>query len=457
MSYRSTSYWFDSIGFEPEARAPLPGDRDVDVVILGAGFSGLWTAYYLSIADPGCQIAVIERDIAGFGASGRNGGWCWPEVAGMHVYHEEDPEGAGRLRKAIVATVYEVGEVCVREGIEADYKRVGGIGIAADELQAAHAREGLAEERAFGVGEDELYWLEPNELRKRIRVAATAGGTFQKHVAAVNPAKLVRGLADAVERRGVKIYEQTEVTGVEPGRVQTSHGTVRASRIVMAMNAYKVKLSSHKRDVIPVYENMCATEPFSDEIWEEIGLVPRGLFSDRRRLFTYAQRTADNRIAIGGRTPRFNYGSGIDPSLDQSARTQRELASALRDMFPQLGDFKITHRWGGPIAMARDFATRIYVDPKTGIGGVGCFMGEGVAASNLAGRTLCDILLERQSELTSLPWVGKPSPRWEPEPLRWLGVNLGIALNRVADSYEEHTHRPARLLDQMMERLGLGW
>jgi glycine/D-amino acid oxidase-like deaminating enzyme len=359
------------------------------------------------------------------------------------------------LREAIVATVYEVGEVCEQEGIAADYKRVGGIGIAVDELQAVHAREELAEAHALGFSEDDHYWLEPDELRKRIRVAATVGGTFQKHVAAVNPAKLARGLADAVEKRGVKIYEQTAVTGVEPGRVQTSHGTVRASRIVMAMNAYKVKLSSHKRDIIPVYENMCATEPFSDEVWEEIGLVPRGLFADRRRLFTYAQRTADNRIAIGGRTPRFHYGSGIDPSLDQSARTQRELANALRSMFPQLGDFEITHRWGGPIAVARDMATRIRMDAKTGIGGVGCFMGEGVAASNLAGRTLSDILLERQSELTSLPWVGKTSPRWEPEPLRWLGVNLGIALNRVADSYEDRTHRSAHLLDQMMDRLGV--
>jgi glycine/D-amino acid oxidase-like deaminating enzyme len=373
----------------------------------------------------------------------------------MESFLQEDPEGAGRLREAIVATVYGVGEVCEQEGIEADYKLVGGIGIAVDELQAKFAREGIAEARAFGFSEEDHYWLEPDELRKRIRVAAAVGGTFQNHVAAVNPAKLARGLAEVVERRGVKIYEQTTVTGVEPGRVQTSHGTVRAARIVMAMNAFKVKLSTHKRDIIPMYENMCATEPFSDEVWDEIGLVPRGLFADRRRLFTYAQRTADNRIAIGGRTPRFHYGSGIGPSLDQNARTQRELANALRSMFPQLGDFKITHHWGGPIAIARDMATRICMDPKTGIGGVGGFMGEGVAASNLAGRTLCDILLERESELTSLPWVGKPSPRWEPEPLRWLGVNLGIVLHRVADSFERRTHRSAGLLDHMIERLGM--
>jgi len=222
----------------------------------------------------------------------------------------------------------------------------------------------------------------------------------------------------------------------------------------MAMNAYKAELSSHKRDIIPVYENMIATEPFSDEVWDEIGLIPRGLFADRRRVFTYAQRTADNRIAIGGRTPRFHYGSRVDPGFDQSARAQRELTNALRDMFPQLGDFKVTHHWGGPIAMARDLATRICMDPKTGIGGVGGFMGEGVAATNLAGRTLCDILLERESELTSLPWVGKPSPRWEPEPLRWLGVNLGIVLHNAADSYEERTQRPARFLENMIDRLG---
>ncbi|MGI9271331.1 MAG: NAD(P)/FAD-dependent oxidoreductase [Woeseiaceae bacterium] len=275
----------------------------------------------MSIADPGCKIAVIERDIAGYGASGRNGGWCWPEVAGMHTYHAEDPDGAGRLREAVVATVYRVGEVCEQEGIEADYKLVGGIGIAVDELQARLAREGIAEARAFGFSEEDHYWLPPDELRKRIRVADAVGGTFQNHVAAVNPAKLARGLAEAVERRGVKVYEQTTVTGVEPGRVQTSHGAVRASRIVLAMNAYKAKLSSHKRDIIPVYENMIATEPFSDEVWDEIGLIPRGLFADRRRVFTYAQRTADNRIAIGGRTPRFHYGSRVDPSLDQSAHS----------------------------------------------------------------------------------------------------------------------------------------
>ena len=455
MNYRSTSFWFDAIGAEPEPRSSLPGDLDVDVVILGAGFSGLWTAYYLAIADPSCRIAVIERDIAGFGASGRNGGWCWPALEGLEQLHEKDPEGGDRLREAIVASVYEVGSVCEKEGIAADYHRGGGLMIAADEFQAERAREGVAEAHAVGYAEDDVQWLEPDEVWQHIRVASNFGGVFQKHIAAVNPAKLARGLADAAERRGVAIYEQTTVTGVEPGRVQTSHGTVRAPRIVMALNAFKVRVPGWKRDVIPVYEHMIATEPFSDGLWDEIGLAPRGLFGDGRRLFTYAQRTADNRIAIGGRTPHYHFGSGVDPRFDRSSSVERELVEALRSKLPQLGNFKVTHRWGGVIAVPRDMTCRASYDPKTGIAGIGGFVGEGVAATNLAGQTLCDLLLHRETEMTSLPWVGKRSPRWEPEPFRWLGVNTGMGLLRAADSIESRTGRRMRFIDRMMD--GLGW
>jgi glycine/D-amino acid oxidase-like deaminating enzyme len=454
MSYRSTSFWFDAIGTEPEPRPPLPGDLDVDVVILGAGFSGLWTAYYLAIADPSCRIAVIERDIAGFGASGRNGGWCWPAVQGLEQLHEKDPEGGDRLREAVVASVYEVGNVCEKEDIAADYHRGGGLMIAVDELQAARAREDVAEARAVGYAEDDVQWLEPDEVRQRIRVAANCGGVFQKNIAAVNPAKLARGLADAAERRGVTIYEQTTVTGVEPGRVQTSHGTVRAPRIVMALNAFKVRLPGYKRDVIPVYEHMFATEPFPDQLWDEIGLAPRGLFGDGRRMFTYAQRTADNRIAIGGRSPRYHFGSGIDPRFDRNPSVERELVEALRAMLPQLGNFKVTHRWGGVIAVPRDMISKASFDPKTGIAGIGGFVGEGVAATNLAGRTLCDLLLQRETEISTLPWVGKRSPCWEPEPFRWLGVNAGMGFLRAADYVESRTGRSAQLLDRMMDALG---
>ncbi len=455
MEYRPTSFWFDTLGSEPEARPPLPGDVDVDVVILGAGFTGLWTAYYLAIADPSCRIAVIERDIAGFGASGRNGGWCSAMLEGMEELYHRDAEGGTRLRETLIATVSEVGEVCRKESIEADYHLGGGLIVASDEPQAALARAGLAGERAIGWTEEDLRWLEPDEVRKHLRVSSTAGGLFQRHVAAVNPAKLARGLAETVERRGAAIYEQTAVTGVEPGRVQTTHGVVHAPRIVIALNAYVTQLPGHKRDVLPLYNHMFATEPFSDELWNEIGLAPRGLFGDHTRLFTYAQRTADNRIAIGGRVTRYHYGSGIGPRFDRDPSAEGKIAQSLRAMLPQLGDFKITHSWGGVLAIARNMCSSVTYNPKTGIARVCSYSGEGVCASNMGGRTLRDLVLERETELTSLPWVGELPPRWEPEPFRWLGVNAGIGLCRSADALEARTGRRARLHDRVLTRLGM--
>jgi glycine/D-amino acid oxidase-like deaminating enzyme len=455
MEYRSTSYWFDTLGSEPKLRPSVPGDIDVDVVILGAGFTGLWTAYYLAIADPSLQIAVIERDIAGFGASGRNGGWCSAMLEGMDELYERDPQGGARLRETLIASVSEIGNVCRKEEIEADYHLGGGLIVATDEPQAIMAREGLEDERAMGWTEDDIRWLEPDEVKTRLRAASIVGAIFQKHVAAINPAKLVRGLADVVERRGVTIYEQTAVTGVAPGQVQTSHGVVRARRIVMALNAYSAEIPGHKRDFIPIYNHMFATEPFSDALWDEIGLQKRGLFGDHSRLFTYAQRTADNRIAIGGRMTRYHFGSGINPRFDHDPSVVGKISQALREMLPQLGDFKITHDWGGVLAIPRNMITMTSFDPKTGIASAGGYTGEGVCATNMAGRTLRDLILERDTELTALPWVGPPSRRWEPEPIRWLGVNAGISLCRSADYFERVTGRPARTIDRIMNKLGM--
>jgi glycine/D-amino acid oxidase-like deaminating enzyme len=455
MAYRSTSYWFDSLGAEPEVRPSLPGDLDVDVAILGAGYTGLWTAYYLAIADPGCRIAVIEGEIAGFGASGRNGGWCSAMLEGLDEICEEDPEGGAKLREALIASVSEIGDICLKEGIEAEYHLGGGLMVAVDEIQAVRGREDVASDHALGWTEDDIRWLEPEEVQQRMRVPSDFGASFQKHVAAVNPAKLVRGLAETVERHGVTIYEKTRVTEVAPGKVQTSHGTVRAPRIVIALNGYKGNLPGHKRDMVPIYSHMVATEPFSEQLWDEIGLIPRGLFGDLSRLFTYAQRTADNRIAIGGRAPLYHWGSGVDPRFDRNAAVEEHLVQALRSMLPQLGDFKITHRWGGTVGINRDMVTRTSFDPVSGIASVGGFSGEGVAASNMAGQTFRDLLLGLDTELTALPWVGAPSPRWEPEPIRWLGVKTGIGLNRFADYLETRTGRRAKLIERLMEGLGM--
>jgi glycine/D-amino acid oxidase-like deaminating enzyme len=441
MSYRSISYWFDSLGAEPVLRPPLPGDCDVDVAIVGGGFTALWTAYYLMRADPSCRVAVIERETAGFGASGRNGGWCVALIHGLEHFSASDPQRGAALREAIKASVDEVGAVCKAEGIEADFHKGGGLTLATNAQQAERLREGLESARKIGWTQEDIRWLDAGEVATRIRIASNCGGTFNANTAAVNPAKLARGVADAAERRGASIYEQTTALEVEPGRVRTSHGTVRAPRIVMALDAHITKLPGRRRNALPTYEHMIATEPLSEQIWQEIGLAERGLFGDASRLFTYAQRTADNRIAIGGRNIDYRYGSTIEARFEKSPHVEQLLVDALREMLPQLGEFAITHRWGGVLGLPRDLISSISLDEKTGIAGVGSYAGEGVCPSNLAGRTLADFALGRKTPLTELPWVGHRSPQWEPEPLRWLGVRAGLALNASSDRAETRGRR----------------
>jgi glycine/D-amino acid oxidase-like deaminating enzyme len=454
MSYRSVSYWFDSLGAEPEPRPPLPGDLEVDVAIVGGGFTGLWTAYYLAIADPSCRVAVIERDTVGFGAAGRNGGWCMGVVQGLRHYFERDPQGGAALRDAIFAAVDEVGAVCKSEAIDADFHKGGGLTVATDEAQAERLRESLQAQRELGVTEADARWLEPDELVAHMRVARSCGGAFMAHCAAVNPAKLARGVADAAERRGAAIYEQTQALAVEPGRVRTSRGLVRARRVVVALEAYAAQLAGYERSILPVYNHMIATEPLPARVWDEIGLVEHGLFGDASRYLVYAQRTADDRIAIGGRSVGYHYGSAIAPRFDRDERVEQKVVDALHEMLPQVRDFTITHRWGGIFGFPRDLVSSVSLDTATGIAVGGSYGGDGVCASNLTGRTLCDLILERETPLVKLPWVGHRAPRWEPEPLRWLGVSAALGLNASADAAERRSGRRPRIRERLLRALG---
>jgi glycine/D-amino acid oxidase-like deaminating enzyme len=414
----------------------------------------LWTAYYLMLADPSCRVAVIERETAGFGASGRNGGWCVAMLHGLEEFFESDPQRGAAMREAIKASVDEVGAVCKTEGIEADFHKGGGLALATNAQQAERLRADLEYGRKIGWTEEDIYWLDPEEVTARIRISSPCGGIFNTNTAAVNPAKLARGVADAAERRGASIYEQTTALAVEPGRVRTSHGTVRAPRIVMALDAHVTRLAGCRRNALPFYEHMIATEPLSDKVWEEIGLAERGLFGDASRLFTYAQRTADNRIAIGGRHIGYNYGSAIGARFERNPRVEQLLIDSLREMLPQLGEFAVTHRWGGVLGMPRDLIASIAIDEKTGIAGVGSYTGEGVCPSNLAGRTLCDFALGRKTPLIELPWVGHRSPQWEPEPLRWLGVQTALALNASTDRADKQG-RNYPIRQRLLRAMGL--
>ena len=446
--------WSDTLGryADSPARPPLGGDADADVAIVGAGFTGLWTAYYLTRADPTLKVVVLEREHAGFGASGRNGGWCsalfpssWEKLA---RFPGASRESAGALAQAMRSSVTEVGEVCAREGIEADFARGGTIVLARGSAQVARAR---AEVDGAGEWGGDLRWLDVEETRQRLDATGVLGSTVTGECAALHPGKLVHALADVVSRRAV-IHEHTTVRSIDAGRVVTEQGVVRACTVVRATEGYTPSLQGLQRRIAPVYSLVIATEPLPDEVWQRIGLRQRETFSDHRHLIIYGQRTADGRLVFGGRGAPYHFGSRIRAGFDSNEKVFASLYATLVEMFPVLAGTRITHAWGGPLGVPRDWCASVGLEG--GVGWAGGYVGDGVSTTNLAGRTLTDLILGRDTELTSLPWVNHRSPSWEPEPLRWIGANLGLRLMTFADHEERLTGRPSLAARVMGPLLG---
>lgn len=404
---------------------------------MGGGLTGLWTAWYLLERDPALRIVVLEKEIAGFGASGRNGGWCsalFPRSTGsLERRYGRDPAIA--MRRAMIATIDEVRRAADAAGIGADFRRAGTLAFARSAVQRRAALAEIAEAREYGV--DELEWREGDG----IGAADALGAAFDPNCASVHPARLVRGLATALERRGVRILEGTEVVAVEPGRVRTARGLVTADRVVMALEGYTAAFPGTRRRILPLYSLMIATEPLPAAFWDEAGIAPGQTFTDYRHLLVYGQRTADDRFAFGGRGARYHWGSAIRPEYDRVPRVFEHLRRALVDLFPGAADAAVTHRWGGPLGVPRDWHASVSYDPVTRVGRAGGYVGDGLSTTNLAGRTLADLLTGADTELTRLPWVGHRSPSWEPEPLRFLGANAGMLAMSAADSEERLTGR----------------
>ncbi len=438
--------WLDTYPGSLDPRPPLEGDADTDVAIVGGGFTGLWTAYYLRQLDPALRVTVIERDICGFGASGRNGGWVIGELAaGINKYAAlSDLPASLRLARAIFDSVDEIGRVTSAEGIECGYHKGGVIRWARNAPQAARQAAQVAHEHKLGLNTDEIRLLSAEEAREHGRATGVLSGIFYAPCAAVDPARLVRGLAQAVERHGAKIYEQTAAVAIEPGRVLTDRGTVRAEVVVRATEAYTRDLRSRRRQLLPVYSLMIGTEPLPQSTFDEIGLADRPTFADDRYMVIYGQRTADNRIAFGGRGVPYLYGSRISPTIEQHHRSHERIHATLVDLFPALSEAQVTHRWGGVLGVTRNWTPFVHFDRAAGTAGAGGYVGEGVAPSNLAGRTLADLICGADSERVDLPWVGVRHRRWEPEPLRWLGVRTSRWIMAGADMYEYRTNRQAR-------------
>jgi glycine/D-amino acid oxidase-like deaminating enzyme len=458
------SLWWDTL--PPDLAAPLdtseghgasveaPVDASVDVAIVGAGYTGLWTAYYLQAVDPLLRIAIVEAEQAGFGASGRNGGWAsalFP-VSLAALARASSREAAIRQHRAMIDALDELDRVRQAEGWAIDWKRGGTVVAARTPVQLQTLTSEVADARSWGFGEADIRLLTARETQDRVKATDVLGGTYTPHCASIHPARLVRSLARTVIHRGARLHEHTRATSIEPGIVRTTRGDVRAPVVVRATEGYTRTLAGMTRDIAPVYSLMLATAPLPSSVWHEIGLAERETFSDARHLIIYGQRTADGRLAFGGRGAPYHFASRIRPDQDRDREVHAQLWRTLVDLFPVLAGHEVDYAWGGPLGIARDWWASCGFDRASGMAWAGGYVGDGVTTSNLAGRTLADLITGRDTELTRLPWVGHRSRLWEPEPFRWIGANLALRAMSGADTAEDRTGRPSRRV-RLMSRL----
>lgn len=441
------SLWLDTLNEPIHRRPSLESDISVDVAIVGGGFSGLWTAYYLLNYKPDIKVLVIESEYCGFGASGRNGGWCEGALAGSAEKYAKKSSisEAKRLEAEMFDAVDEVGRVVAKENINCGFIKSGFIKVARNQPQAKRQIDQIKSARINGYGEDVIRLLNREETITQLNASKVVSGIFFTPSATIDPARLVRGLAKTVENLGGEIVESTRAIKIDQNKVLTDRGLVKAEVIVQATEAYTRNLKGHKLDLLPVYSRMIATEPLNEKLIAEIGLANRPTFADERYIVIYGQLTEDNRIAFGAQgTPPYLYGSKIKENIEVNDKSQESIHKTLIDLLPILRDSKITHHWGGVLAIPRNWLPGLHFDSRTGLGVLGGYVGEGVAAANLAGRTMSELILEHDTDRVTLPWVGAVSRRWEPEPLRWLGVRTSRRLMGSADLSETRSNKTSK-------------
>ncbi|QIK63089.1 FAD-dependent oxidoreductase [Leucobacter viscericola] len=431
----NVSHWWEEIG-APDPRPELPGNLTADVAIVGAGYTGLWTAYYLKQAKPELRVVVIEQRHVGYGASGRNGGWLTNAITGGREQYVKTHgrDAAERFQRAMNETVEEVIRVAKAEGIDADIKKGGEFNVAYTPAQEARIRAFAASEQSWQYTDLEL--LEAPEAQAKINVANTRAAVWHPHSARIQPAKLARGLAEACERLGVEIYERTRAVEISPHLVRTTHGTVSAEYIVRATEGFTANLKGLHRLWLPMNSSLIATEPLPASVWDELHWNKGEVLGDFAHVYMYAQRTADDRIAIGGRGVPYKYGSRTDTDGQTPEVTVDILSEILHRFFPATRGAAIDHVWSGVLGVPRDWAATVGLDRSTGLAWGGGYVGTGVTSTNLAGRTITDLILGNNSEIASLPWVNHRVRKWEPEPLRWIATKGLYAAYGIADHSE---------------------
>ncbi len=446
---RALPLWQEGARFDASSRrSAVDGVVESDVVIVGGGYTGLWTAFYLKQLAPQLSVSIVESQFVGFGGSGRNGGWCsaFLPMSPSEMSAEHGSQAMRFLQDQMFATVDEIARVAQSNNIDCDFHKGGTITSASDPAHVERLHHYIDDWHAAGFSDLDMTWESADQISQRIRVSSTLGGMYSPHCAVVNPWKLVTGLARTIENLGVVIFEDSRAITIEPRRVVMERGEVRAKWVVNALESFTSQLPAGKRKIVPLYSLMVATEPLSNSVWHSLGWNHRETFADGRNMVTYAQRTADGRIAFGGRGAPYHFGSSISDRYDRNKTIHGRLEKTVREIFPQVADAQFTHHWGGPVGAPRDWHAFANVDSTTGLCAGGGYVGDGVALSSLVGRTLAHQIADTGDALTRCALVNHQSKQWEVEPLRWLGVNSLLALTEYADKAERSTHRPMKRL-----------
>ena len=405
---------------------------DFDLVIIGGGFSGLWSAFHLIAADSSLRIAICEAEKIGFGASGRNGGWASTEYpVSRATLRKRYGDGAvSLLERSLSESVAAIGEFASKFAPRAEFVKSGTVVFARNRAQLARLRN------AEYAGN----WLGSAALVESINVAGALAGRFNPECATVQPFELLVGLAKYLAGKGVRIFTNTKASEVAGGALANSY-QLRAPIVIRATEAF----GAPGRRFIPLYSLMVATEPLPNSFWDEVGNKNRFTFAEFSHLVNYAQRTADNRLAIGGRGATYPFGSKLRIEKESTVAVHQHIRSMARSWFPSLVDFRFTHAWGGPVAITRDWEPYVQWDRGSGRGSLGGYAGDGVTMSYLAARALAASILGIDDDSRRLHFVDRVSRNWEIEPLRYLAVNTLVKLSGVADREEALSGRPSIL------------
>lgn len=438
MKNGNASFWLDSTRDLTIQRPRVNGNIHADVVIVGGGFTGLWSAYWIKKADPTKRVVVLESEYVGFGASGRNGGWITGKTVGLRrklVGNGFSQEDVLAMERTCHAAVFEIDDLMRAEGKDIDAARGGWMQIARSESERERLKDHVAADREWGLIEEEVRFLSATETRDRVNVPGVQGAIFSPYSVRCHPAKLVYAIAELCESLGVSIYENSAALEIQDGVCKTSRGWVSGDVVVLATEGYTSNLPGRKRDLLPMISSMVITDPLSEEDWSKIGWQGNECMSGAQHMYFYSQRTADGRIALGGRGVPYLYNSATDHNGELDKATMTMLADTLQGLFPGV-PMTFAHAWRGVLGVPRDWSPFVdYVEHQRLIH-VGGYVGQGVTAAYVAGRIVGDLASGVQSEYTDGPWI-RPRPRkWEFEPFRWIGSNAVRAMYETADAIE---------------------